>query len=124
MPAPFAGGEASIAAARAKPARRAVRRRWQFAQTTSHFAISSRTSLQPRSRRALRHVELLVTQVVELEHHGIGLAAVAHGCARKSFTTKNRVDWIRTSDRSAPSRVRYQTAPRPEAGYSILTPAS
>src|SRR4051812_43958166 len=27
-----------------------------------------------------------------------------------------RGDWIRTSDRSAPSRVRYQTAPRPESG--------
>jgi hypothetical protein len=28
----------------------------------------------------------------------------------------SRGDWIRTSDRSAPSRVRYQTAPRPEFG--------
>src|SRR3954468_3448604 len=29
---------------------------------------------------------------------------------------RNRGDWIRTSDRSAPSRVRYQTAPRPVTG--------
>src|SRR4051794_19667136 len=34
----------------------------------------------------------------------------------------NRGDWIRTSDRSAPSRVRYQTAPRPEASGVILRP--
>src|SRR5437763_4285769 len=33
----------------------------------------------------------------------------------------NRGDWIRTSDRSAPSRVRYQTAPRPEAGDRTRT---
>ena len=31
----------------------------------------------------------------------------------------SRGDWIRTSDRSAPSRVRYQTAPRPEVGLSL-----
>ena len=31
----------------------------------------------------------------------------------------NRGDWIRTSDRSAPSRVRYQTAPRPVTDLSL-----
>jgi hypothetical protein len=35
----------------------------------------------------------------------------------------NRGDWIRTSDRPAPSRVRYQTAPLPARGHPIL-PAS
>src|SRR5436190_9814454 len=32
---------------------------------------------------------------------------------RERLFDGNRGDWIRTSDRSAPSRVRYQTAPRP-----------
>jgi hypothetical protein len=58
------------------PIRRAVRRRWQFAQTTSHFSISARmlSPVAVRERRA--DVELLAAQVVELEDHRVALTAV------------------------------------------------
>lgn len=43
-------GSPSVKITRRTPLRRAVRRRWQFAQTTSHFSISSRIVRHLRSR--------------------------------------------------------------------------
>src|SRR5436305_3193945 len=47
---------------------------------------------------------------------GCSAMLAAAGCGAVRIKVVSRGDWIRTSDRSAPSRVRYQTAPRPEAG--------
>src|SRR6187200_440346 len=76
--------------ARSAPRRDAVRRRWQFAQTTSHLAISSRmlcqlrksrpcvtsNSLSRRLDQELAKRGLAERQVVELEDHWISLSAV------------------------------------------------
>src|SRR4051794_11100601 len=56
----------------------AVRRRWQFAQTTSHLAISS-SSGPAAIAKPLGDVERLITEVVKLGDHGVGFAAFDAG---------------------------------------------
>ena len=68
---------------RTVPRRRYGRRRWQFAQTTSHFSISAWTLSQLRVHEPLADVELLVAKMIELEDNGIGLAAVRAGMERE-----------------------------------------
>ncbi len=54
-----------------------VRRRWQFAHTTSHFAISSRTVGQGRVLETLGDLEELVPpNVIEFQDDRVVLPAV------------------------------------------------
>ena len=107
VPGPAAGLMASTALAAATlgalPSRASRRNQVKRASPRPSRAGSS-------SRRRL-HIALVlrapppgVTQRIRLQETGFrGQVPIYRG------------DWIRTSDRSAPSRVRYQTAPRPVA---------
>jgi hypothetical protein len=54
----------------------AVRRRGQFAHTTSHFAILVQQCLKRPIADAPGDAEELVIEVLEVEDHDVGLAAV------------------------------------------------
>ena len=58
------------------PRRRAVRRLWQLAHTTSHFAISSKIALPLVAMQRLANGKRFVPQVVELQHDRVTLATV------------------------------------------------
>jgi hypothetical protein len=58
----------------------------------------------------------------ESHNHASGAASRSRP-TQVDTTAVSRGDWIRTSDLPAPSRMRYQTAPRPESGWRESNPS-